>query len=67
MFSRLSKTVVRLSRGVATWQTGHVDVLIVGGGIMGSSAAYWIKKEAGKRLNVCVVEKDMTVSFECFI
>ena len=38
----------------------HCEILIVGGGIMGAFAAYWIKKMAS-HLSVVVVEKDQTV------
>ncbi|XP_063702521.1 FAD-dependent oxidoreductase domain-containing protein 1-like [Culicoides brevitarsis] len=38
----------------------HCDVLVIGGGAMGSSAAYWLKKRAREGLNVVVVEKDPT-------
>lgn len=41
----------------------HVDVVIIGGGAMGSSVAYWIKEMSGEDgLRVAVVEKDPTVS-----
>ncbi|XP_059617083.1 FAD-dependent oxidoreductase domain-containing protein 1-like [Phlebotomus argentipes] len=40
----------------------HCDILIIGGGGMGSSIAYWLKKEALEGLNVVVVEKDATYS-----
>lgn len=40
----------------------HCDVLIVGGGIMGSSIAYWLKQRALDGLRVVVVEKDTTVN-----
>lgn len=36
------------------------DVLIIGGGGVGSSIAYWLKKRARAGLNVVVVEKDAT-------
>lgn len=39
----------------------HADVVIIGGGAMGSSAAYWIKKIAGEGLSVVVIEKDPRV------
>lgn len=39
----------------------HCDVLVIGGGGIGSSIAYWLKKEARDGLNVVVVEKDPTV------
>lgn len=40
-----------------------VDVCIVGGGVMGSSTAYWLKQRfPGKKLNVLVVEKDPSYS-----
>ncbi|XP_017839762.2 FAD-dependent oxidoreductase domain-containing protein 1 [Drosophila busckii] len=38
----------------------HCDVLVVGGGTMGSSIAYWLKEKARNGLNVVVVEKDDT-------
>lgn len=40
-----------------------VDVLIIGGGAIGSSIAYWLKERTIKDgLNVTVVEKDPLVS-----
>lgn len=36
------------------------DIVIIGGGAMGSSIAYWLKQRVGKALNVVVVEKDPT-------
>lgn len=36
----------------------HCDVLIIGGGGVGSAAAYWLKKKARQGLNVVVIEKD---------
>ena len=40
----------------------HCDVVIIGGGAVGSSIAYWLKKRARNGLNVVVVEKDSTVN-----
>lgn len=40
----------------------HCDVLVIGGGGIGSSIAYWLKEKARDGLNVVVVEKDDTVS-----
>lgn len=40
----------------------HCDVLVIGGGGVGSSVAYWLKKQARGGLNVVVVERDPTVS-----
>lgn len=39
----------------------HCDVVVIGGGAMGSSIAYWLKQRTQKGLNVVVVEKDPTV------
>ncbi|KAH8395464.1 hypothetical protein KR215_006932 [Drosophila sulfurigaster] len=38
----------------------HCDVLIIGGGAIGSSIAFWLKQKARDGLNVVVVEKDET-------
>lgn len=40
----------------------HCDVLIIGGGGVGASIAYWLKKRGKDGLNVVVLEKDPTVS-----
>lgn len=39
----------------------HVDVLVVGGGIIGSSIAYWIRSKIFGEFRVCVIDKDLTV------
>lgn len=40
----------------------HTDVLVIGGGIMGTSVAYWLKEKSGSSgIDVTVVEKDPTV------
>ncbi|XP_026487398.2 FAD-dependent oxidoreductase domain-containing protein 1 [Vanessa tameamea] len=38
----------------------HADVVIIGGGFIGSSVAYWLKNRAGEGLSVAVIEKDTT-------
>ncbi|CAG9099655.1 hypothetical protein JYU34_002666 [Plutella xylostella] len=38
----------------------HADIVIIGGGIIGSSIAYWLKTRAGRGLSVAVIEKDLT-------
>ncbi len=39
----------------------ETDVVIIGGGVMGSSIAYHLKRDAEAGLNVVVVERDSTV------
>ena len=39
------------------------DVAIIGGGIMGSSSAYFLANRMSSRINnICVIERDPTVS-----
>ncbi|KAJ8729517.1 hypothetical protein PYW08_001098 [Mythimna loreyi] len=38
----------------------HADVVIIGGGFIGSAIAYWLKKRTGEGLTVVVLEKDFT-------
>lgn len=40
----------------------HCDVVVIGGGAIGSSIAFWLKEKARDGLRVVVVEKDKTVS-----
>lgn len=40
----------------------HADIVIIGGGFIGSAIAYWLKKRTGEGLTVVVLEKDFTVS-----
>lgn len=40
----------------------YVDVLVIGGGVMGSSIAYWLKEKSGPNgVRLAVLEKDPTV------
>ena len=39
------------------------DVAIIGGGVMGSAVAFWLKQKYPKGLSVTVVERDPTVSY----
>lgn len=43
------------------WFPNYCDILIVGGGVMGSSIAYWLQQRALNGLHVVVVEKDPSV------
>lgn len=40
----------------------HADVVIIGGGFIGSSVGYWLKTRAGSGLSVVILEKDLSVS-----
>ena len=48
------------NRENVTMFQSHCDVLVIGGGGIGASIAYWLKKRAQEGLNVVVVEKDPT-------
>lgn len=39
----------------------HCDVIIIGGGVMGFSIAYWLQQRALEGLKIIVVEKDPSV------
>lgn len=39
-----------------------VDVLIVGGGVIGSSIAYWLQNKCRDGLTVAVIDKDFSVN-----
>ncbi|XP_059059425.1 FAD-dependent oxidoreductase domain-containing protein 1-like [Achroia grisella] len=38
----------------------HVDIVIIGGGFIGSATAYWLKRRAADGLSIVVLEKDIT-------
>jgi len=42
--------------------TERFDVLVIGGGIMGSSTAHWLARKTNGQLKVCVVEPDPSYS-----
>lgn len=56
------KTLLSSMRSKEEVFPSYCDVLIVGGGAMGSSIAYHIKQTGRDSLNVVVLEKDPTVS-----
>lgn len=43
------------------WFPNYCDILIVGGGVIGSSIAYWLQQRALNGLHIVVVEKDPSV------
>lgn len=60
---RVKKLITSLTPPVkeAIWP-GHCDVLVIGGGAVGSSIAYHLKENGTDGVNVVVLEKDPTVS-----
>jgi FAD-dependent oxidoreductase domain-containing protein 1 len=40
----------------------HCDIVIIGGGAVGSSIAYWLKQRAPNALTITVIEKDPLVN-----
>lgn len=54
-------TPIELTRGLPP---EHADIVIIGGGVIGWSVAYWLKRRLMSRdaLRVVLVEKDPTVS-----
>lgn len=40
----------------------HNDIVIIGGGAIGSSIAYWLKQRAPNALTITVIEKDPSVN-----
>lgn len=56
------------SRRIKEMFPRHVDVVIIGGGAMGSSIAYWLKEKSSREaLDVVVLEKDLSVSSRQFV
>lgn len=52
---------IRIKRNNDEFQS-HCDILIIGGGGVGSSIAYWLMRRSSGGLNVVVLEKDPSVS-----
>lgn len=50
------------SRAIDDEFQSHCDILVIGGGGVGASIAYWLKKRGRHGVNVVVLEKDPTVS-----
>lgn len=44
----------------------ETDIVIIGGGIVGSAIAYHLKERCGPGLSITIIEKDSPVSFICF-
>ena len=42
----------------------HFDIVIVGGGVVGSATAYYLKKQ-GYKGSVTIIERDTTYSYSC--
>ena len=42
----------------------HFDIVIVGGGVVGSATAYYLKKQ-GYKGSVAIIERDTTYSYSC--
>lgn len=55
---------IRASRGTYHYEIfpEHCDIAIIGGGVMGSSIAYWLKQKVPHAITVTVVEKDPSVN-----
>jgi FAD dependent oxidoreductase len=45
-----------------SWQS-HSDVLIIGGGVVGSSIAFFLEESFPGAMNITVLEKDPTVNY----
>ena len=65
IFRRCVSLSCHLQRSQTLGSPGHkvYDVVIVGGGIMGSSSAYFLANRMPREMGkICVIERDPTVS-----
>lgn len=65
IFRRCVSLSCHLQRSQTLGSLGHkvYDVVIVGGGIMGSSSAYFLANRMSREMGkICVIERDPTVS-----
>ena len=47
--------------------TAYYDIVIMGGGVMGCSIAYWLANRVHNGFKILVIERDPTVSFNSFV
>lgn len=63
--TRKKKSVVNRSDELTNLFPSHADIVIIGGGAVGSSVAYWLKEKTNAHaLRIVVLEKDPSVSLD---
>lgn len=62
------KRVKRPQHGIIEGIPTHTDIVVIGGGAIGSAIAYWLKEKSNDNsFEVVVIEKDMSVSIVLLI